>query len=158
MMEEVGTVVELKGKHVASVLCQKSSFCQNCAAMDSCQVGDDNASKLVDVQNPIGAKIGDKVKIATRTKSFLQSSFILYIVPLISLVIGAWLGQILVEGNMPGSDPNKLSAGLGLAFLVGSFLVIKILTRGLSAAAFMPQIIAVIPEEENLVGIPKHGQ
>ena len=157
MLEEIGTVVELKSKNVASVLCQKSSFCQNCAAMDSCQVGDDNTSKIVDAHNRLGAQIGDRVKLATKTKSFLQSSFILYIVPLIALVIGAATGQTLSESSMPGSDPNKLSAVMGFAFLVGSFLFIKFATRGLSAGSFMPQIIAIVPEEESLVGMLQNG-
>ena len=153
MMEETGTVVELKSKNIASVLCQKSSFCQNCAAMDSCQIGDDNTAKLVDAHNHLGAQIGDRVKLVTKTKSFLQSSFILYIVPLISLVIGALLGQLMAENEMPGSDPNKLSAILGLAFLAASFLVIKFACRSLSPAAFMPQIVGIIPEDGSSAGM-----
>ena len=99
MISETGSVVELKGKQVAVVLCKKSSFCRHCASMESCQVGDDNRTMVVEALNAIGAKVGDKVRIVTSSRSFLQSSFLLYIVPLLSLIVGGILGQIIGEGH-----------------------------------------------------------
>ena len=122
MISETGSIVELKGKHVAVVLCQKSSFCSHCASMESCQVGDDNRSMLVEAHNAIGAQVGDKVRVVTSSKSFLQSSFLLYIVPLIALIVGGIIGQLLGERMELGIDPNLLSAIFGSAFLVGAFL------------------------------------
>jgi sigma-E factor negative regulatory protein RseC len=155
MIEEYGTVVELKGKHTAVVVCEKSSFCKNCASMEACRLGDDNRSMLVDAHNMIGAKVGDKVKVVTSSKSFLQSSFILYIVPLLALVIGAAIGHTLGEGLEAGPDPNLLSALIGIAFMIGSFLVIRIGSRAIPREAFMPRIAQIIYDEE-AAGSP-HG-
>jgi sigma-E factor negative regulatory protein RseC len=151
MIEETGTIVELKGKHVAVVLCKKSSFCKNCAALDSCQIGDDNQSKLVEAHNLIGAEVGDEVKVATSTRSFLQSSFLLYVVPLIALLVGSLAGFFIGESLEGGPDPNLLSAILGIAFLVGSFLVLKIGTKSLSREKFMPRIVAVLSSDDAFV-------
>lgn len=151
MIEETGTIVELKGKHVAVVMCKKNSFCKNCAALDSCQIGDDNKSKLVEAHNLIGADVGDEVKVATSTRSFLQSSFLLYIVPLIALLVGALTGFFLGENLQGGPDPNLLSAVLGIAFLIGSFLVLKVGTKSLSREKFMPRIVAVLSSDDAFV-------
>ncbi len=129
MIEEYGSVIELKSKDIAVVLCQKSSFCENCAAEGICHVGDDSSSKTVEVHNHLAASVGDRVKIATSTRTFLHSSFLLYIVPLIALVIGAASGQLLAEHLDNGLDPNLLAAILGTAFMAGSFLAIRVGSR-----------------------------
>jgi len=147
MIEETGSIVELKGKDIAVVLCQKSSFCEHCAAEGICHVGDDSSSKTVEVHNPLGAAIGDRVKIATSTRTFLQSSFILYIVPLIALVIGAVSGQLLGEWLAGGLDPNLLAALFGTTFMAGSFLIIRLMSRALPVEAYMPRIIEILDDQ-----------
>ena len=148
MIEEIGTVVELKSKGRAVVLCQKSSMCENCATSGACSLGDDNRSRAVEVQNLIGASVGDRVRIAANTKNFLQSSFFLYIVPLIALVIGAAVGSALGSMLPLGIDPNLLSAVFGVFFLAGSFLVIRVGSGALQEDNFMPKITAVLAVEE----------
>lgn len=152
MVEEFGNIVELKGKEVAVVLCQKSSFCKNCASMESCQVGDDNRSKLVEALNTLGADVGDRVKLVVSSKNFLQSSFLLYIVPLIALVIGGGLGHWLGGVMERGPDANLLAAILGTAFLVGSFFVIRVGSRAIPKESYMPRIVEVVPEDDVFAG------
>lgn len=147
MIEEVGTVVELKGKHTAVVMCKKSSLCENCATQGSCVLGDDDRTRLIEAQNSLGAAIGDKVLIATTTKSFLQSSFLLYIVPLIALVVGAVAGKLVGENLDTGLDPNLLSAIFGVFFMVGSFVILRVGSSVLVQESYMPKIIEVLREE-----------
>ncbi len=147
MIEEYGTVVERKGKSVAAVLCKKSSMCEHCASAGLCHMGDDNRSMVVDAQNALGAEVGDKVKIVTSTKSFLQSSFILYIVPLIGLVIGAVAGQLIGEYFNLKLNHSLLSALIGTAFLVGSFMIIRVGSKAIPREAFMPRIVEILHEE-----------
>lgn len=157
MIEEYGSVVELKGKMTAVVLAQKSSFCKNCASMQSCQVSDDNRSMLVEAHNVIGAEVGHRVRLVTSTRSFLQSSFLLYIVPLIALILGAVAGHLVGERMAAGPDPNLLAAIIGIAFLVGSFFVIRIGSRALPKEAFMPRIVEILSDEEALQKDLQHG-
>ena len=114
MIEENGSIVELKGKQIAVVLCEKQSFCAHCASMESCQVGNDNRSRLVEAHNQLGAQVGDRVKLATSTRSFLQSSFILYIVPLLPCLSGrsaaSWSAAMSSSGPTPTcSRPSSAS-------------------------------------------------
>ncbi len=148
MIEEVGTIVELKSRSTALVLCQKSSFCQSCATSGACSIGDDSRSRTVEAFNLIGAGVGDRVKVAASTKSFLQSSFMLYIVPLVALVIGAAVGSTLGTIFSLGIDPNLLSAIFGVFFMIGSFLVIRVGSGALRPEAFMPKIVAILHEDD----------
>ena len=148
MIEEFGTVIELKGKHTAVVMCKKSSLCEHCATSGSCVIGDDGHVRMIEVQNSLGASIGDHVCIATTTKSFLQSSFMLYIVPLIALVIGAVAGKLTGEKFDTGLEPNLLSAIFGVFFMIGSFVLLRVGSRVLEQENYMPKIVAILEDED----------
>ena len=143
MIEESGTVVELKDQQIAVVQCQRNSACDHCPSSGVCKTGDNSETMLVDVFNGVGANVGDQVKIVTSTKHFLQSSFMLYIVPIVGLLVGALLGQTIGERGGLGSDPSLLSALLAVIFLVVTFLVIRVVTRKLKREAFMPRIVTI---------------
>lgn len=149
MINEIGTVVELKGRSHAMVLCQKSTLCENCASSGHCNLGDDDRSRLVEVHNVLGAKVGDRVKITTSTRSFLHSSFLIYVVPLIALVVGAVTGQFIGEVLESGLDTNLFSAIFGVFFMVGSFLVIRVGSLALNKEHYMPKITEIMDEKVN---------
>lgn len=157
MIEEYGTIVELKGREIAVVLCKRNSACDHCPSSGACRIGDDSESMLVEAFNPIGADISDRVKVVTSTKHFLQSSFVLYIVPIIGLLIGALIGQGIGEMTDVAVDPSLLSAILGTAFLAGTFLCIKIGTRALKREIFMPRITEIQAKEDTQADALLHG-
>jgi sigma-E factor negative regulatory protein RseC len=147
MIEEIGTVIELKSRLNAVVMCQKSSLCENCATDGNCVLGDDDKTRLIEVQNPLGATVGEQVRIATTTKSFLQSSFLLYIVPLIALVIGAIVGKLVGENLAVGLKPDLLSAVFGVFFMIGSFVILRVGTSALLKENYMPKIVEILRED-----------
>lgn len=148
MIEETGTVLELKGKHTAVVMCKKSSLCENCATSGSCMLGEDDHTRLIEVQNSLSAAIGDRVLIATTTKSFLQSSFLLYMVPLIALVVGAVVGKLTGEQLATSLDANLLSAIFGVFFMIGSFVILRVGSGVLEKESYMPKIVAILRDED----------
>ena len=87
------------------------------------------------------------MRIATTTRSFLQSSFLLYIVPLIALVIGALIGKAVGEKLDLGLDPNLLSAIFGVFFMSGSFVILRVGSNVLSKETYMPKIVAILRDE-----------
>ncbi|MBN1958306.1 MAG: SoxR reducing system RseC family protein [Desulfuromonadales bacterium] len=143
MIEEYGTIIELKEQQIAVVECIKHSACHHCPSSGSCQLGDDKDSMRVEAFNQAGGKLNDRVKVVTTTRNFLQSSFLLYIVPIIGLLIGAILGQTIGERFPQQVDPSLLSALSGAFFLVATFLAIRFFTRSLKREKFMPTIVAI---------------
>lgn len=142
MIEEHGTIVELKEDNIAIVQCGRSSACDHCPSADSCQMGDNQEIMLIEALNLAGGQMHDRVKVVTTTRNFLQSSFMLYIIPVIALLVGALVGQAV--GEKSGAlDPSLLSALLGSFCLVVSFLLIRLFTRKLKKEAYMPKIVAI---------------
>ena len=147
MINETGTVIKLKTVDIALVLCQKNSACAHCSAEGVCNPGDTGQARTVEAFNQAGAQVGDQVRLSVTTRSFLRSSFLLYIVPLIALVIGAIVGQEIAPLFENGLDANALSAIMGTGLMALSFLVIRVSTRLASKKDYMPQITAVVRGE-----------
>ena len=144
MIEEHGTIVEMKADNIVVVECGRSSACDHCPSVDACKMGDDQEIMLVEALNVAGGKLHDRVKVVTTTQNFLMSSFLLYIVPVIALLIGAIVGQQIGEGS-ESIDSSLLSAIFGAVSLVVSFLGIRFFTRSLKKENYMPKIVAVEP-------------
>lgn len=142
MMEETGTVVELKPNNIAVVLCEKHSTCAHCEAKGACSVGSDKSSRVVDTHNHAGAEVGDVVKLETDTDKFMKSTFVLYGVPLVFLFAGALFGKWMAEVN--GADPEGWSALFGLGSLVLSFFFLRLITGGVNKEKYMPKLTRVL--------------
>lgn len=147
MIEETGQVVEIRDGGVAVVLCQKNSMCAHCASSGSCLSAGESGDRLVEVANPIGARVGQKVRLGISSRVFLKSSFIVYILPLVALLVGGGLGQWVGESFPLGLDPNLLAAILGCASLGGAFLAIRLVSRTLRSEQYLPTILGVVAEE-----------
>lgn len=122
MQEEIATIIETRGT-MAKVRVQSSSSCTQCPSRSSCRSLGEGVRE-VEVINRVGAKVGQRVKIGVSPKALLKASFILYIIPILALLVGATLGASF-------SSVNKeiWSVSLGAGFLIGTFLSIKVLGR-----------------------------
>jgi sigma-E factor negative regulatory protein RseC len=157
MIEEYGVVVTLKSEQVAVVTCVKTSACKNCASAKLCSLGRDDGKRLVEAHNKLGAKEGDRVKIATTERAFYKSSFLVYILPLFFLIIGAVLGQWLGNNLLESVDPNISAFVLGILFLAGTFVGICYLNQYLPKEEYMPTVVEILPEEGEDISCAEHG-
>lgn len=140
MQEEVGTVIESRGG-TARVLVKRNAACDHCPSR-SCCASLEGDVKGVNASNRMGAKEGQKVKIGISPKAVLKASFILYMVPILALIIGAVLGNYLGPQH---KEIWAVSAGIG--FFVGSYFVIKALNTYLeNKAEYLPVITGILPE------------
>ena len=137
MIEEVARVIEINAdKAMLEVV--KTSSCNSCNAKGACgtaslsQVFNFRAPAL-EVDNTLGAKSGDQVVVALPERSFLAGSFLLYILPLISMILAAafvgWINGPQITANNASELPQIVAGLLGL---IGGLL----LTRKLSDSLF----------------------
>jgi sigma-E factor negative regulatory protein RseC len=157
MMQETGTVVELQENAIAMVLCRKGSACQHCASVDACHAGHDSGERLVEAHNDINATVGQQVRISISSKTFLRSSFLVYIVPLIALVVCAIIGNAIATSFVADLDPNLISALSGVGGLVVALLVIRQRNQRLNRDDYMPRIVALELSEDVQDETRNHG-
>jgi|TARA_B100000315_G_scaffold98904_2_gene90878 sigma-E factor negative regulatory protein RseC len=97
----------------------------------------------VQVINPVGARVGDRVVIGFKTESLIRVSFLLYIFPIFSMILGAVIGHKLatiVSGNQSG-----FSAVFGFLFLFLAFVIVKFTGDKLTKKdKYQPKIIRIL--------------
>lgn len=137
-MEEEGLIVEVQGK-MAKVQIQRSSACGHCHA---CELGT-NGMMIAEVQNPVNARVGEKVKIEIAPSSLLQAAFMVYIVPIIGLVVGYLIGSTITHSESIGICS-------GVAMLLLSFFILYWYDKKISKHRNLrPKIVQVVSGQVN---------
>lgn len=139
-MEENGKIIELTASG-AKVCVTPSQVCGSCAQAKACAtIG--SKMKIILVNNPINAQVGDWVKIELKEKARTTSILLVFGLPILLLLIGVITGEVI------GGD--KLAAFLGGGGLIVAFIIVKIIDNYLTRKVnFLPTIIEKIPDTKN---------
>jgi Positive regulator of sigma E activity len=122
-IETQGVVIETS-ENIAKVKSNRHGDCKNCGACPG-----DNATVL-DVQNPLGAKPGQRVVFEIKEENMLKAAFVVYILPIISIFLGSICGTWLAAKF---GQPEKIFqiGGAIIAFIL-SVLYVKVFDRATS--------------------------
>lgn len=144
MATEKGIVTKINaGK--AWVTTMRTGACEACSARGACHTLGGGKEMEVEALNDAGADVGDHVVIGFETRSLFKISFLLYVVPIISLIIGAVIGDYVAPAY--GIDPSLLAALFGFGLLGITFAIIRYFSRGMSEnRLYQPKIIRKIPQ------------
>lgn len=142
MPSEKGTVVSLRGDR-AIVRTTRSAACEGCTSHQACdQVSD--AEMLVEAVNNVKAAVGDNVILEVPDATFLAGSFLVYLVPIISLVIGVFVGSRV--GDAHGWDNETTGFLFGIAFLGASLMAVRAYgnKKFSSDASLLPRVTGIL--------------
>lgn len=140
-MEEEGRVINLKGD-LATVEIERKSDCGTCRA---CTLGAGN-TMIAEAENPLGAKIGQRVRVEISSREILKGAFLIYILPPLALILGMMLGiTITNRSGFFKESSQTVGLVLGLVFLVLSFVLIwRHSKRAKDRNAYRSKIIQII--------------
>ncbi|MCT8976006.1 SoxR reducing system RseC family protein [Clostridium sp. CX1] len=118
--ESEGIVIEVSGK-IAKVKSSRHGDCKNCGACPG-----DNAAVL-DVENSLGAKPGQRVLFEIKEENMLKAAFVVYILPLIAIFLGVLLGGWISEET--GGSLRLFQIGGGIIAFILAFIYIKVFDK-----------------------------
>jgi len=140
---EIGTVKEIVGAE-AIVEVERASACAHCVSKHLC-FPEGASSLLIRVANSIGAKVGDRVKLSLRGRTFLWLSFLVYLVPLLLFFPASYLGGVVSSHFLPGRDPQLLELLFGVGAVVVSFFLVRAYNKRLtSKKRCLVEIVGII--------------
>ncbi|MCD6246107.1 SoxR reducing system RseC family protein [candidate division WOR-3 bacterium] len=120
-MIEMATVIETYDNGTAKITIVPQDACKTCPLNGTCSNWVSRESLHYIVNNNIGASKNDTVKVEFSEKHLVTHSFIVYIVPLISLFLGAYIGKIFFS--------ETVSILLGFAALGITFFIIALFDK-----------------------------
>lgn len=94
MILEDGIIIRADNMY-AQVETMKTSACESCSSKSSCMTSENLKNMIITVDNTLHVEKGDYVIVGLKTGSFILLSFILYVLPIILLIIGALIGNII---------------------------------------------------------------
>ena len=130
-MEQIVRVRQTLPDGTASVVHIRESACSgDCHKCSGC--GAAKEAVIFTADNPVGARVGDLVKVESSTAPVLKAAVVLYVLPLVLFFLGYYLG------TLPGSF-GVLGGILG--FCVGIALVVVYDRKGVKKNDFEYTII-----------------
>ncbi|CAN2041532.1 sigma-E factor negative regulatory protein RseC [Candidatus Magnetomoraceae bacterium gMMP-15] len=129
---------------------QRAKTCEHCAAHDDCKTSGSKLSEMeVEVSNTVGAKLGDRVMLTMPTSSLLQLSFLMYVVPIITMIIGGIIGQKLAPYFQ--FDETNAAVISSIAFFLITLWIIRLFSNKLAKKnKYRPQIKRILKSGESI--------
>jgi sigma-E factor negative regulatory protein RseC len=97
----------------------------------------------VEAFNDAGAVVGDRIVLRVASGALLKVSFMLYVFPILLLILGAIVGQIL--GPALHYDPSSFSLLLGGTCFGLAFILIRVRSSRMARKTeYRPRIVRVL--------------
>lgn len=116
---------------------------EHCASCGACGSGDRSGARVLRVPATEDLATGTRVVIQTAPVSVFSASLLLLLVPLVGLILGSILGQVLAPGFGLDSETGAVVGGISL--LVLTYLAVTRMDRRIRArrGPLGPRIVEV---------------
>ncbi|WP_371373005.1 SoxR reducing system RseC family protein [Thalassotalea aquiviva] len=149
MIEETATVIAINNRRV-TVKSQIKSTCHSCEQQNDCGSGQvakaiSHKALISDLETDIPLTIGDEVVIGIPEGNILTSAVQVYLWPLLGLIIGASLGQLVLVEQLQWHEVSGLILASTLAFC-GFKLAQKQQSQTEVQASLQPKLLRRCPK------------
>lgn len=141
---EIGLVTAYAGPGYVRVKIERAEACHSCAAQGACAtLGGQRADIVLDVENTEQSLPGDAVRISLAESSVVTAAAVLYLLPALGLILGAFAGNSHSAAlGMSGDPAAALGAGVGLGW---GLLTARLVSVRLSKSPrFVPKMVEVV--------------
>ena len=122
-MNQQGFIVEIVDDKTAKMCVQRHSACASCGKC--AKLTSESQDLVVEVDNQIGAKVGDHVEVSMESVKVMKATMLAYILPLVFLIAGTAI-CFFVLNKIEFKGPIELLSGLsGLLFTFLSYLYLR---------------------------------
>lgn len=124
-MNQQGYIIEIVDEKTAKLKMQRHSACASCG---KCQtLSSETKEILVEVDNTIGANIGDYVEVNMDNMNVLKATALAYIVPLVFLMLGTMSSYFVLDKliEIQGVGVEVISGLIGILMMLISYVILK---------------------------------
>ena len=122
-MRKSGVVIKTEEGRASVMLLRASGCGGNCKSCASCE----QQEHFVELENSVGAKVGDLVEVIANSGSVLRLTLLMYIVPLIFFLAGTIGGYLYFGERTDNYELFSFFSGVVAFFL--SIVVLRLIDR-----------------------------
>ncbi len=130
---EKGIVTSLQGEKL-TVSFNRSPACAGCKA---CAEGKKENEMVIEAYNDCNAKLGDTVEVSIEDSFVLKATFIMYVIPLITMFIGFLIGNL---------HSQLTSFITGIVFLAITYSVIRMNEHRFQNRNFTAKAVKIVEQ------------
>lgn len=146
-MEQQGYIVGIIDEKTAKLKMQRHSACASCG---KCTTTSEKKDIVVEVDNSIGAKLGDRVAVNMESMNILKAVGIAYIFPLIGLLIGTIGTYYVLQLIENTKNIEVISSTVGIIIILISFFILRKNDSKLrESRQYIPIITKIIVSKDN---------
>ena len=146
-MEQQGYIVGIIDEKTAKLKMQRHSACASCG---KCTTTSEKKDIVVEVDNSIGAKLGDRVVVNMESMNVLKAVGIAYIFPLIGLLIGTIGTYYVLQFIENTKNIEVISSTVGIIIMLISFFILRKNDSKLrESRQYIPIITKIIVSKDN---------
>ena len=142
MAQKTGRVSSVSKDGWAIVITERDDACSNCESAQFCHSLADCSRMETRVLNRTNARVGDRVTISLSSSSVFKSAMILYILPTLSLILGAIIGSEL--HNYLGLGETGAAILFSFAGLITGFIIAGLISKRQTAGSKLTPVITHI--------------
>jgi sigma-E factor negative regulatory protein RseC len=142
VIEEQGIVVKKLANGRIQIVVKRSDACNRCPSKGACMMLAESKEMLVEAHDQAGAEVGQRVVLSQASTVILKASFTAYILPIVGLIVGVFIGKEL--SGLFAMNPDLLMPLLGLA---GTGLVYYLIARKTFSSSYLPTATRIVPSE-----------
>lgn len=124
-MDQRGYIVEIVNERTAKFKMKRESAWAKCGKCFSSKTSSESQDLVVEVDNTLGAQLGDYVEVSMEKVNVMKALAIMYGVPLIALLLGTVGGYYLLKSTVGGDMLEVYSMLIGLVFTALAYLGIR---------------------------------
>jgi len=143
MSQKKGQVKHVSNDGWAMVVTERGDACSNCESAQFCHSLADCSRMETQVINRANARVGDYVIISLNSSSVFKSAMILYILPTLSLFLGAIVGSEFHHYLSIGETGAAILFSLG-GLIIGFAIAVLISKRRTFVTQLTPVITRII--------------
>lgn len=121
-MNQQGYIIEVVDEKTAKLKMQRHSACASCG---KCITSSEKKDILVEVENTIGAKVGDHVEVNMENVKVLKATALAYLIPLVGLLVGTIGTYFILESIGIKSNIEIISALVGFLTTFICYFILK---------------------------------
>lgn len=145
-MNQQGFIIDIVDNRTAKMIMQRHSACASCGKCS--KLSSECQDLVVEVDNSIGAKKGDRVEVSMESVQVLKATMLAYLVPLIFLLAGTILTYYILDLIKFSGPIEVISGVVGLICTGISYLLLrKNDDKFKRSREYIPRITKIIEEK-----------
>ncbi len=145
-MNQQGFIIDIVDNRTAKMIMQRHSACASCGKCT--KLSSECQDLVVEVENSIGAKTGDRVEVSMESVKVLKATMLAYLVPLIFLLVGTILKYYILDLIKFSGPIEVISGVVGLICTGISYLLLrKNDAKFKQSRQYIPKVTKIIEEK-----------